>query len=235
MMRYTVLSFTLVQVLQLLAGEREQAYLEGKMIPLARQFLHRNGLPYGTNFGREKVVRFKVDFLTNRPLPFVMSSMGVENKYAFYFTDDNGLMEIRSFKDSSVETHYDLTSAPKEKRAAVRALNLRNKLNDKTALELATKYFFMQGHKQENFHPVEFRQKTWILEGAPGFHPLPFYEAAWFRKDVQQADRDAGLVRQPQVQIEVSGMTTNLISYSKLFMPVGSDFEDQDSKTKPGQ
>lgn len=61
----------------LVGGEREQTYLEHRMIPLAREFLHRNPLPCDTNPGVEKVVRPRVEFLTNRPSPFVMSSMRI--------------------------------------------------------------------------------------------------------------------------------------------------------------
>jgi hypothetical protein len=38
------------------------------------------------------------------------------------------------------------------------------------------------------------------------------------------ADRDKGIVPLPQVNIDVSGIDFSLIRYSKLFMPVGSDF-----------
>jgi hypothetical protein len=225
MTRLLFLSLTLVPVVCLVGGEREKNYLESRMIPVAREFIQRNGLPYGTNFGVDKIFRYRVEFLTNRPAPFVMSSMRVEKQYAFDFFEDNGVLEVWSFADTSVRTYYDLSTAPKEKIEAVRALNLRNKLNDDTALALAKKHFRFQGHKEENFHPVEFRQMSWATKGERDYVPLPFYEAVWYRKDVKQSDREEGLARLPHVRIEVSGVTSNLVSYSKLHMPVGADFE----------
>jgi hypothetical protein len=230
MKRLLFLSLSFGAVLSLAGGEREVNYLESRMIPFAREFIKRNGLPYGTNFGADKILRYKVEFLTNRSAPFVMSSMRIEKQYAFDFRDDNGTMEVRSFWDASVRTYYDLSAAPKEKIQAVRAINLRNKLNDQTALALAKKYFRLQGHKEENFHPVEFRQLSWAMKGDPDYVPLPFYEAVWYRKDVKETERDEGIARLPHVRIEVSGVTSNLVSYSKLHMPIGADFEAANSQ-----
>jgi hypothetical protein len=103
-------------------------------------------------------------------------------------------------------------------------------LNDQTALALAKKYFRLQGHKEENFHPVEFRQLSWAMKGDPDYVPLPFYEAVWYRKDVKETERDEGIARLPHVRIEVSGVTSNLVSYSKLHMPIGADFEAANSQ-----
>jgi hypothetical protein len=225
MKRLLFLSLTLGSVLCLAGGERERNYLESRMIPFAREFIQRNALPYGTNFGMEKILRYRVEFLTNRPAPFIMSNMRIEKRYAFSYTEDNGVLGVGWFKDVSVETYYDLSAAPKEKIEAVRALNLRNKLNERTALALAGKYFRLQGHDEKNFHPVEFRRLSWAVKGDPDYVPLPFYEAVWYRKDVKLRERDDGIARLPHVRIEVSGMTSNLVSYSKLHMPVGADFE----------
>ncbi len=209
----------------LVGGEREQVYLERRMIPLAREFLRRNCLPCDTNFGVEKVARPRVEFLTNRPAPFVTSSMRIGKQYTFKFFDDDGVMEVWSFLDATVETYYDLSEASKEKVEAVRALNSRNKLNDELGLALALKFFRLQGHKEENFHPIKFRQMSWANKGQPDYVPLPFYEAQWYRKDVTKADREQGVACLPSVSIYVSGITSNLVWYSKVFMPVGADFQ----------
>ncbi len=219
-----LLACLLLPAALVVGGEREQAYLERQMLPLAREFLHRNSLSGDTNFGVEKVARHRVEFLTNRPAPFAISNMRIGKQYSFRFFDDNGVLEVRSFTDVSVETYYDLSEAQKEEVEAVRALNSRNKLNDEMGIALVRKFFRLQGHKEENFHPVEFRQMSWANKGEPDYVPLPFYEAQWYRKDVKKADREQGLARLPCVRIEVSGITSNLVSYTKAFMPVGSDF-----------
>jgi hypothetical protein len=88
----------------------------------------------------------------------------------------------------------------------------------------------VQGHKKANFHPVEFRQKTWGMPGDPDYLALPFYEAEWHRNDVKMEDREAGIFNLGKVRIEISGITSNLLYYSKTSMPVGSDFEVKKSK-----
>jgi hypothetical protein len=231
-MRTCVLFCSLISSLLALGQDHEARYLEEKLIPAARAFIGKNGLAYGTNFGREAIIRYKVEFLTNRPAPFVMSSMRMENNYAFTFLDDNGTLEVRTFSDASVETYSDLSAAPNEKVEAVRKMALRNKLNDKAALALAKEHFRLQGHKVEDFHPVEFRQLSWGVKGDPDFIPYPFYAAEWYRSDVKSADREAGLARLPVVRIEISGITSNLLRYSKAFMPVGSDWEGAKSPNR---
>jgi len=203
------------------ADKKEEAFFYEKMIPLAQEFIQRNGLPYDSKLGTNSITRYLVDFYKNRPGG--QANLKLDNDWWFYFFSDGQNTEVRRFHDKT-KTSYNLSDAPKEKIEAVKALNLRNKLNDQTALELATKYFKLQGHKADDFHPVEFRQMSWADKGDPDYVPLPFYHAEWYRKDVKKEDRDAGIVALPSVMIEVSGINSNLIYYSKTFMPVGSDF-----------
>jgi hypothetical protein len=139
---------------------------------------------------------------------------------------DGKALEVHAFNDSNVNTYYDLSGAPKEKIEAIKTLNLRNKLNEHTALELARTYFRLQGHKEENFWPVEFTQCYWIdqTERKPEERVLPFYRAEWFRKDIRKEDRESGVAALPHVNIELSGITSNLVLYEKLFIPIARDF-----------
>jgi len=109
---------------------------------------------------------------------------------------------------------------------AIKALNLRNKLNNTNALELAKKFFKLQGHKEENFHPAEFGQSSWSGGDDDRGGKLPYYEIRWYRKDVAEADIESGKAKEilKSVRIEVSGIDSHLISYSKGMLPIGSDF-----------
>jgi hypothetical protein len=131
--------------------------------------------------------------------------------------------EIRGFRQILIKTYYELDDAPKEKIEAVKALNLKNKLNDKTALELAKKFFTLLGHKEEDFLAPECRQSYWVGKNDV-WGNLPYYEVIWYRKDVKMADVRSGIAAIPQVTMEISGVDSSLVSYSKLFMPIGSDF-----------
>jgi len=54
---------------------------------------------------------------------------------------------------------------------------------------------------------------------------LPYYEITWHRNDVDVTRlTENGNVGDKAIIIEVSGIDSSLISYSKLGMPLGSDF-----------
>lgn len=150
--------------------------------------------------------------------------MQLENGFSFHFFSNGKTNEVRFFKDGKIKTYYDLTGAPPKKVEAVRALNLGNKLNDKTALELAKKYFQRQGHKAEDFQTPNLTHGYWVGKPEHLNHRLPYYKVEWYRKDVTQAQLDSGIAALPQVIIEVSGLTSNLVSYSKIGLPIGRDF-----------
>jgi hypothetical protein len=205
-------------------NEAEAEFFWGKMIPLAQEFIRRNNLPYDSKLGTNNIKHYRVELFRKRPGG--TGSFRLENGYTFSFLSDGQAAEVSNFSDNGVKLPYSLVDAPKEEIEAVQALNLSNKLNDGTALELAKIYFGLQGHKETNFQPAELNQETWYggddnLEN----RFLPFYTIEWHRKDVKQEDRDNGNITMcPWVEIGISGITSNLIHYSKGYMPVGSDF-----------
>ena len=138
------------------AGEKEEEFFREKIVPVAREFIVRNNISYGSKFDTNHIAKHTIEFYNDdRPegLTTGQAWMYLENRNSFHFRWTNdGIPKIWSFKDGNVKTYYHLDFAPKEKIDAVKALNLKNKLNDKTALSLATKYFKLQGHKEENFN-----------------------------------------------------------------------------------
>lgn len=201
------------------------------MKTLARDFIKRNGLQH-QSFSTNDVTHHKFDLFDDGRVGGI-GSLHIKT-YSFTIFVENEKSEINDYMDLSVKTYYDLSHAPKEKIEAVKALLLRNKLNEKEALELATKYFKLQGHVEENFHAVKFHQlgwtgpsdsaeKEWYSTDKPTTRGglLPYYQATWYRKDADLNDHGA---LHPIVQIEVSGITSLLIRYSKWSMPIGSDF-----------
>lgn len=204
-----------------LGGEREELFLKGKMIPFAKEFLKRNELPMA-NFGTNNIKKWQVYFFTDGRRGCT-ANLKLKTGYRFNFISNGKDVEVWDFHDEETKTYYGLESASKEKIDAVKALNLRNKLNSTNALELAKKFFKLQGHKEDSFHTAELRQSYWIGKDDQ-WENLPYYGVEWYRKDVKQADRDAGIATLPYVRIEVSGIDSHLISYTKGFMPISSDF-----------
>jgi len=202
-----------------LGGEKEEAYLKEKMIPLAQEFLQRigqtNNLPLGTN----QVKNYKLDYFDGRL--GCMADMRLTNGCVFSFHTETNKTEVWVFQ-RHIKTYYSLADAPKEKIEAVKALNLQNKLNKESALVLAKKYFKMVGRKEENFHSPEISQGYWSGEESGR---LPYFEITWYRKDVDVANlAQNGNTNYKAVIVEVSGIDSSLISYRKLGMPIGSDF-----------
>lgn len=213
-----------------MAGEREQNYFDGTMYPLAKDFLRRNALSPNADFNTNEIDRLKVDFFQDRP--GAISSLRLTNKTLLGFYTEGTNSEVRSFNDLNVRPFLDYAYGPSERLKGMRTLNLGNKLTDQAALPLLKKCFLDQGHNETNFHPAEFRRMTDGVKGESNYIEMPFYEAQWYRKDVKQADRDAGYAALPRVHIIISGLATNLVYYSKLFMPVGADFESSTADNK---
>jgi hypothetical protein len=143
------------------------------------------------------------------------------NWFLSFYTETNKT-EVWTFH-RNIKTYYSLAGAPQAKIDAVKALNLQNKLNKESAIVLAKKYFKLLGHKDENFHSQEISQCYWSGEESGR---LPYFEITWYRKDVtlkELEDNDSN-AKLKTVIIEVSGIDSSLISYSKGLLPIGSDF-----------
>jgi hypothetical protein len=213
--------------------ELEATYLKETMIPLAREFLLRIGLTNNLPFTTNQVQKYRMSYFYY--CPGCQADMRLTNGLVFSFFTKTNKSEVWVFKNTNVKTYLELDNPPKEKIKALQALNLRNKLNQKSAEALAKKYFKLLGHKEENFHPLDFfpsegARGYWV--SAPEMPPanerlLPYYGFTWYRKDVKlekiQNGEEGSISK---VMIEVSGIDSSLVSYSKLGieMPIGSDF-----------
>ena len=207
-----------------LPGKMEAELVKKTLIPLAREFLLRigwtNDLPTATN----QVKIYRVSYFDDRP--GYTADMRLTNGCVFSFHTEKKQTAIWAF-NRPVKTYYELDNAPKEKVEALKALNLRNKLNKKSALVLASKYLKLLGHKDENFHLPDITQGYWV--SSPESPPieerhLPYYEITWYRKDVDLAELKNGNSNSKSVIVEVSGIDSALVSYTKTMMPIGSDF-----------
>jgi len=206
-----------------LGGEKEESFFKEKMIPLAQKFVKRNEL-VAADFGTNNINKCQVQFFTDGRSGCT-ASLGLKSGYWFYYISNGQNTEICQFHDST-KTYYALENAPKEKIDVVKALNLRNKLSETNALQLAKKYFNLQGHKEENFHPAEVHQSYWSGGDDNRGGKLPYFDITWYRKDITKTDRESGDSKMllKSVTIEVSGIDSHLISYSKGLLPIGKDF-----------
>lgn len=202
-------------------------YLLHTMIPLAQDFCAKVGMNQFTNISTNQIKRYNhYGFFSDRP--GCITQLTLTNKLVFWFHTEKEKTEVENFQQNQQKTYYALNDAPVEKIKAVQALLKQNKLNQKKALTLARKYFKQLDHDEKNFRLPEIVQGYWI-SGNPKYDSgrLPAYTVTWYRKDVTDADLkpETGQVyRQPSVDIAVSGIDSSLISYSKNFMPLGSDF-----------
>lgn len=171
--------------------EKEERFFRETMLPAADEFIRQSDLAITTN----DVSRWEFDLFDDGRVGG-LGSLRIEPKHHFTFFVMGEKSEVRTFTDGNVNTYYDLSFAPQEKVDAVKALLLRNKLNEQTALELAKKFFKLQGHKEENFHPVQIYRLGWtgpanpvagerhsIDDPAKRGGLLPYYRATWYRKD----------------------------------------------------
>jgi len=203
--------------------KREEDFFWKKMLPSAQEFVERNKLP-AADFGTNNIGKYRIEFFQDGRAGCT-ANLKLKSGLIFTFLSDGTNVEVSAFSDGRTKTYYELDSAPKEEMDAVKALNLRNKLNDAIALELAKSFFVLLGHKEENFHPAELHQSYWVGQNDV-WGNLPYYEVTWYRTDVTKEKRESGDSKEllKSVTIEVSGIDSHLISYSKGLLPIGSDF-----------
>jgi hypothetical protein len=201
--------------------QSKERFLNETLIPLAQGFLQRNKLPSDANIRAKDIDTYSVEFFKKKP--GCTASLSLTNGYYFSYIWDGSNAEVSLFHDKT-KTTFNLANASPQEIKAVKALSLRNKINDISALELARHYFKLQGHREEDFLPVEFGPYTWGQINEPDYIQYPFYLAQWYRKDVNLKDRENGEVILPNVAIEISGISSNMVGYSKCFMPIGRDF-----------
>ena len=189
-------------------------------IPQIQRFIQRNELPYHEAISTNNIKKWRVDFFEKRLGGTAYFQL--TNSYSFDVWWDGTNSEIRNFNGEDRPSFY-LGDASKAKIEAYKALCLRNKLNDKTALELIKHYFRLQGHREEDFRLMDFGPETWGEKGEPDYMAFPYYKATWYRKDIDPFGVPYG-IEIPQVEIEISGISSNMISYYKRGMPIGRDF-----------
>ena len=207
-----------------MGGEKEELFFKEKMIPLAQEFVKRNEL-LTADFGTNNIKKYQVQFFTDGRQGCI-ADIKLKDGYRFEFYSDGQSVELSQFSDGKTKTYYALESAPKAEIEAVKALNLRNKLSNTNALNLAEKFFKLQGHKDENFNPPELHQSYWSGGDDNRGGELPYFEITWYRKDITKTDRESGDSKKllKSVTVEVSGIDSHLISYSKGLLPIGKDF-----------
>jgi hypothetical protein len=205
---------------RLIANASSEAALTERMLPLVRAFAATNNISADIGAGTNQVKIWRVRFFQDRPGTTANLLLTNRHNYSFYAEGDQ--WEIVGYKDTSVPTQSSVSDSMMNNDAVVRSLNQKNRLTPAAAYSLARRHFELQGHKEENFHPASFMQA-----GQAASAPLPFYLAEWHRRDVRMEDKESGIATLPAVRIEISGITSNLVGYSRAFLPIGADFQHE--------
>lgn len=220
--RYPVFLLLMVCGLAIEAGEMEQGYLAKHCIPLVRDFMRKHRPSYSADFPTNNITHWRVEYEPDSEV--VLSRLMLDRRYAFLFIGNKTTNGIQSFKDKGSSWSDSLMDPSREKE--MREIASRtNLLNDSTALALAKECFRLRGHDERNFHPVRFKQLVWAW-GVPSRRiVLPFYEADWARRDVKLPVEEIETIY-PSVFIVISGLESNMVSYSKIQLPFGmGDFD----------
>lgn len=199
------------------AAESEDSYLADKCVPLVREFLKRNAIAYDAAFPTQRISHSQVDYTARSGV--YLSRLMLDRRFSFLFTGTGGTNGITFFVDKASSWSPRLLD-PQNEAQMLQLASASNCLSISTALDLANRYFHLQGHQQKNFHPVVFRQITWA-ESVPSRRiVLPFYEAEWVRRDVPlPVEKNESIY--PSVTVIVSGLKSNFIAYSKILLPFG--------------
>jgi len=218
-------------------SESDQTYLERVVFPAITEFSRQHRLDLTNALTTNRLTLCKIHRVTERPA--IISSLRIDGRHAFSLLDENGRLTLNIYQRLPGTWSDNYSNISPEKRKVIE--QWPNTLTPDAAREMLLRHFNLAGHRETNFHPILFRQIAWrepaidknglaIISGPGAEHGgkilrLPFYEARWFRRDVDMKAHYQGDVMQPVVHIVISGQDRSLSYYSRGFMPLeGGDW-----------
>ncbi|MEI2722227.1 MAG: hypothetical protein V9H26_01420 [Verrucomicrobiota bacterium] len=196
-------------------------FYEKIAFPLAQAFARLPQLPFGRDIQTKDVLKWRCDYVWNTNI-MVGVSLYFTNRMLIDLSVKGTNCAVLFFGDGRVNPH---AIAGHESPTKANAFSrMTNSFDDHSVLEFATAFFKAARHQPKNFHPPKVWHMGW---GDPAdkrnYIPLPFYEFEWLRKDVGLVQ--PGEVHHPRVIVVVSGISGQVLSYQRLFLPITGDFE----------
>jgi hypothetical protein len=198
------------------ARTSEPLFVENTVLPIISDFARRHNLLTLTNLTTNRITWSK--FSDHKSRKFWSGNLRIDGSHRFWlFQEGDFTPVVGSYEKLPQAWIVYSDSFPPEKQRVFEATP--NKLSTNQALAIVRRHFLEQGHVETNFHPVVFHQTAIIPESSSELIRLPFFEAKWFRRDVNVDNYLDGQVLQPFVGIVISGYSSELLKYLRGHLP----------------
>ena len=209
-----------VESARLTSTEENDFYLR-YVLPTASKFARLPQLGLTNRLDENTAVRREFDYIWNTNV-IVLARLYLTNRTTFSIDIESTNCVVSYFNNAKINPRSIAGRESPEKAKFFSTMT--NRFDDRSALEFAAAFFKAIGHHAENFHPPKVWHMGW---GDPAdkatYVALPFYEFQWLRKDVRVVQ--PGEVHHPRVIVVASGISGQVLSYQRLFLPIRGDFE----------
>jgi hypothetical protein len=178
---------------------REDAYF-ARCLTLAREFLRTNSI--ASELDDRSVKRRSV--VVDPDTGFYTLAMSVGERFDVEFGEHAGTNLVEGFTDRE---EMRVAFGEEGKAAAIAGTNL---MSEGAALSLAHYMFRRQGHREQDFHPVQVKLMTTEAGVLGKAEILPCYVVTWIPRKVKLPPTDDS----PAVAVVVSGIHSNVIAYA---------------------
>ncbi len=204
-----------------LTSIEENGFYLRYVLPTASKFARLPQLGLTNWLDENTAIRWEFDYIWNTNV-MVLARLYLTNRITFSVDIERTNCVVSYLNNAKINPRSIAGRATPEKAKFFSTMT--NCFDDRSALEFATAFFKAAGHQPKSFHPPKIWHMGW---GDPAdksnYIPLPFYEFEWLRKDVGVVQ--PGEVHHPRVILVVSGISRQVLSYQRLFLPVTGDFE----------
>jgi hypothetical protein len=174
-------------------------------VPQMTKFIRQHRIAFNTQFLRSATNRFK--YLSSVPVAIV----GESNLNFSIIRWQDGTQGVNWFHDET-ECIINSLQVPQNIPLMRNLAAKTNLLTLHSALELAKFHLEAEGFNPLDFHPPTIHQLDWGWKHSKDYILLPYYTVRW----VVKYDNDDGSHVAPEVVIDVSGISSNMIQLQKI-------------------
>lgn len=192
------------------SSARRDDFLNQQAIPLVKAFIQKHRIAFDANFSFALVRNYKEVTSSDGSGSVIINA---SNLSFMILKNAAGIGAITWFQDDKECTLPRLQDASNINlmKSLARQTNV---LNVNSALLVAKNHFMIEGFSPSDFQAPSVNQLTWGWPGSTNYLRLPYYHVRWVLNGVS----DSGSDIVPEVEIDVSGICSNVVGISEVLM-----------------
>ncbi len=204
-----------------LPPSEERTFYQSYVRPTVERFVQIPQLGFSNQVEKISTARWELDYIWNTN-EVVLARIYLTNRVTLTVQIKGTNCAVSYYNNAKVNPLG--VAGDESPERAIHYGKLKNTLDDQSALKLARDFFIAAGHQPRHFNFPNIWRLGWgNPDDKKNYIPLPFYEFTWLRKDVGVIE--PGQVFYPRVRVVVSGLTQEVLTYSRFSLPILGDFD----------